>query len=293
MKAHLELVDGRSSKFWEVAVAGKTMTVRFGRIGSDGQTKRKTMTSPAAAEGAARKLLSEKLAKGYRRKAAARAKAKAKASGATASLRAANKRTATRPDAKRAAAKNSPRGGGAIEKLVITLDRLTRQYLIGEGENPDDPKVYELFAAPSRKDLAAHLEAWPDLPPSYVEFLSRHAGWKGFWGDCSLLGPRNAKNDKQWARTLRGVRGMDGYLDDDDDPADPDFIRATDCIPIAFHENYSVLGFDRRKPGKNGELQVVDLMRANGCVDNRHKNFATFLDNQIACTRRWIADQES
>ena len=78
--------------------------------------------------------------------------------------------------------------------------------------------------------------------------MTRHAGWQGFWGDCSLLGPRNAKNDRQWARTLRDARGMDGYLDDDDGLDDPDFIRNAQIIPICFHENYGMLGFDRRTP---------------------------------------------
>jgi len=54
-----------SSKFWEVTVVGADLTVRFGRIGTDGQTKVKSLESPAAAEGEAEKLIGEKTRKGY------------------------------------------------------------------------------------------------------------------------------------------------------------------------------------------------------------------------------------
>lgn len=39
MKVRLEYVDGRSPKFWEVAVTGRTVTTRWGRIGTAGQLK--------------------------------------------------------------------------------------------------------------------------------------------------------------------------------------------------------------------------------------------------------------
>jgi DNA ligase-1 len=60
-----ELLDGSSSKFWVVAVHGKSMTTHWGRIGSDGQSKTKAFASPAAAAGAAAKLIEEKTSKGY------------------------------------------------------------------------------------------------------------------------------------------------------------------------------------------------------------------------------------
>ncbi len=44
-----ELIDGSSRKFWEATLDSKTLTVRFGRIGTDGQTKGKVLASPAAA----------------------------------------------------------------------------------------------------------------------------------------------------------------------------------------------------------------------------------------------------
>ena len=61
----LVCVDGSASKFWEAKVVGATLTLRWGRIGTDGQAKDKVFESPAAADHELAKLLREKLAKGY------------------------------------------------------------------------------------------------------------------------------------------------------------------------------------------------------------------------------------
>jgi len=64
-KRYFEFSAGTSHKFWEITVQGESHTVRFGRIGSDGQTKTKTFADESATERDARRLVSEKLAKGY------------------------------------------------------------------------------------------------------------------------------------------------------------------------------------------------------------------------------------
>jgi DNA ligase-1 len=64
-RRHFELVDADSSKFWEIEVAGSEHTVRYGRIGTQGQEKKKAFSDPAAAAAAAAALIAEKLAKGY------------------------------------------------------------------------------------------------------------------------------------------------------------------------------------------------------------------------------------
>ena len=38
MKRYFEFIGGSSAKFWEVVVSGNEVTVRFGRIGTEGQT---------------------------------------------------------------------------------------------------------------------------------------------------------------------------------------------------------------------------------------------------------------
>ena len=64
-KRYFELVNDKSSKFWEVSVADSTVTVRYGRIGTDGTTKPKDFATPEAATAHADKLIDQKTAKGY------------------------------------------------------------------------------------------------------------------------------------------------------------------------------------------------------------------------------------
>ncbi len=65
MARHFEFSDGRSKKFWEVTVDRRTVTVRFGRIGTAGQTQTKTFASTEAAQAAAEKQVGEKVRGGY------------------------------------------------------------------------------------------------------------------------------------------------------------------------------------------------------------------------------------
>ena len=60
-----ELVEGSSSKFWEIALDGSAVTVRFGRIGTAGQSKTKTFASDGEARREHDKLVKEKTGKGY------------------------------------------------------------------------------------------------------------------------------------------------------------------------------------------------------------------------------------
>jgi predicted DNA-binding WGR domain protein len=59
------MVEGTSSKFWEISVEGACHVVRFGRIGTEGQLKEKTFASASAAQADAEKLIDEKTRKGY------------------------------------------------------------------------------------------------------------------------------------------------------------------------------------------------------------------------------------
>jgi uncharacterized protein (TIGR02996 family) len=77
-----ELVAGTSSKFWEIAVRGKVLTTRRGRIGAAGSTKQQRLASPAAATAARDKLVRERTRKGYREVGAGASPAAAKAAPA-------------------------------------------------------------------------------------------------------------------------------------------------------------------------------------------------------------------
>jgi predicted DNA-binding WGR domain protein len=60
-----EFIGGNSCKFWEISVRGPEVSVRFGRIGSSGQTHIKRFADPGLALQHAEKLIQEKLGKGY------------------------------------------------------------------------------------------------------------------------------------------------------------------------------------------------------------------------------------
>ncbi len=62
---YFEFRDGSSSKFWEVTLEGKTVTTRYGKIGSDGQSTPKAYSSAATAKIEHDKLVAEKTKKGY------------------------------------------------------------------------------------------------------------------------------------------------------------------------------------------------------------------------------------
>lgn len=60
-----EFIGGNSAKFWEVDCRGSQVTVRYGRLGTDGQSQTKDLGSPDCARQHADKLIGQKLAKGY------------------------------------------------------------------------------------------------------------------------------------------------------------------------------------------------------------------------------------
>jgi predicted DNA-binding WGR domain protein len=60
-----EFIRGASKKFWEIAVTGKAVTVRFGRIGTAGQEQKKLHADEERAQREAEKLIAEKVRKGY------------------------------------------------------------------------------------------------------------------------------------------------------------------------------------------------------------------------------------
>ncbi len=65
-KRYFEFVNGKSAKFWETDSRGNEVTVRFGRIGTAGQTQVKSFPDAAAAERHVAKLVTQKTKKGYR-----------------------------------------------------------------------------------------------------------------------------------------------------------------------------------------------------------------------------------
>jgi predicted DNA-binding WGR domain protein len=75
---YLEYVSGGSSKFWQISVSGSEQTVRFGRIGSRGQTLTKSFDDHDSALADAQRQAEGKRRKGYREKNGAECRALAK-----------------------------------------------------------------------------------------------------------------------------------------------------------------------------------------------------------------------
>ena len=67
-KRYFEFVSGGSAKFWEIFVDGLEVTVRFGRIGTNGQLQSKSLATADQAQRHAEKLIGEKSEKGYEEK---------------------------------------------------------------------------------------------------------------------------------------------------------------------------------------------------------------------------------
>jgi len=65
MKRYFEFVDNNSAKFWEVWPEAATLFIRFGKIGTNGQTTTKEFSDAAAVTEALNKAVAEKIRKGY------------------------------------------------------------------------------------------------------------------------------------------------------------------------------------------------------------------------------------
>jgi len=63
VKRYFEFVDDPSAKFWEAWVEDTSLSVRFGKIGTNGQTTVKEFPDTGAAEQARDKAIAEKTRK--------------------------------------------------------------------------------------------------------------------------------------------------------------------------------------------------------------------------------------
>src|SRR5262245_57345347 len=64
-RREFRFIDGSSKKFWAIELDGASFTVHFGRIGTAGQAKEKTLGSEDAAKREYDKLIAEKTKGGY------------------------------------------------------------------------------------------------------------------------------------------------------------------------------------------------------------------------------------
>jgi DNA ligase (NAD+) len=120
-----EYVDEKSSKFWEIRANGSDTEVRYGKIGTSGQTQTKSFDSPEAAQKSADKLVAEKIKGGYHQIGSTEAAEKPQ-SATTESVPSvkANKPVATQapipPIALQAVAKQTDQSSGAVKTVCIS-----------------------------------------------------------------------------------------------------------------------------------------------------------------------------
>ncbi|MEN3540302.1 DUF4132 domain-containing protein [Microbispora sp. ZYX-F-249] len=161
----LTYVGGGSAKFWEVRQDGTELNIRYGRVGTAGQTQVKSFDSAAAAEAAAGKLVAEKLRKGYTEDAAAAPVTARPATSPAGTDSVADEDRLTMPPAWLRAL--HPRRGGAKvtvkkpdarapEKLAALLDEHRKQ-LIDVLTKCSDPEIASAGTA--------YLAGEPDAPP--------------------------------------------------------------------------------------------------------------------------------
>ena len=60
-----EFIEGKSNKFWEIEQAEKELNIRWGRVGTQGQSQTKAFADQAKAKASMDKLILEKTGKGY------------------------------------------------------------------------------------------------------------------------------------------------------------------------------------------------------------------------------------
>ena len=116
-KRYFEYKDAKSKKFWEVSVSGKKVNIRYGKIGTDGQTSLKELGTPAEAKAHAEKQAAGNVKKGYKeakvkaeKKVAKKAvkKMAAKKAAKKKSAKKAVKQSAKKKATKKKAAKKTP-----------------------------------------------------------------------------------------------------------------------------------------------------------------------------------------
>lgn len=132
-----EFTDDKSAKFWEIEQADTDLNIRWGRIGTAGQSQTKNFSDAGKAAAAMQKLVSEKTGKGYSETGAGTVSATAEAGAAevkvkvkTAKAAQASKAATKKTDAQHAPAENIETAAAPQQSVVTeSLDaQMARAY---------------------------------------------------------------------------------------------------------------------------------------------------------------------
>ena len=127
-----EFSEGTSNKFWEIELRGKSYAVKFGKIGSAGQTQLKAFPTPAKAQAALDKLIAEKVGKGY---AEVGGEATPKAAEPTANVKTKGKAAPVEPVDDDDASPAVADGGLVIKGYRVVLDQTLDYKIINPAGN--------------------------------------------------------------------------------------------------------------------------------------------------------------
>lgn len=146
MKCHLEFHSGSSAKFWTIEVDASEHTVRYGKLGTKGQSKTKCFDSAAEAQASAEKLIASKKKKGYLPAADSPAETEAPAKKAAPANGSEEKPKASAPkpspastDAAEPNASPLSEADAALRERLLSADedlRIAAMLEFGDAENP-------------------------------------------------------------------------------------------------------------------------------------------------------------
>lgn len=179
----------------------------------------------------------------------------------------------------------------AMKQLVEELDRLNRELIALDGDEPD-LRWYQLYRPATELEIAAYEQViGVTLPPSYREFLLVCNGWRGFWGELSIAGAPA----EQTADLHDEIRASAAEFDSDvavDDLQDPntDTVLSGEILIFGTDMNGQLVAFDRRSADGAGEREVLEI-GAPGLVDHRHPSFEAFVRDRVDCARRLVSQQ--
>lgn len=198
----LEYRGGASKKFWQVDQSGSILQIRWGRIGTAGQTQEKTFASPADAKRELQKLVTSKEQKGYAQVSESnqtkRTAAPKKTSKKTAAAKKTSKKTAA--PKKTATPKKIPAtvSVDALKRVQPALGRLSEKHRL---PLPEWKKIFADSAnSVTRKNLSLPYGYWGLGADLNIE------GSLEFYGTIVVLG------DLKVGRVIEFASGTDALV---------------------------------------------------------------------------------
>jgi predicted DNA-binding WGR domain protein len=188
----LVCTENGANKFWEGSVDGRSLRVRFGRIGTAGQSKSKELATPEAAERELARLVAEKQRKGYR--------AEGEAGGEGAGIPSAT--LAGKPLLELAALLGRDQARSLLEEIELArsapesyLARFSER-LAGRGIGTVRPDLawFALIDGLLARRLMTEID-WKESPEEVMDHLlpldpgRKRAPWKAYLRACAALDP--------------------------------------------------------------------------------------------------------